>query len=469
MHTEVVVRYTEGVRRATLACVLAALLSLLALLPPVPAAQAATTVTFTPAAVPWAAPEIPNIGRGQDLWQGVATQPAGWPTRDVYYRDQVYWGRVEKKRGVYDFSQFDAGLAQAEALGGKFSFRVMAWCPGCWMEHNPYSSDKPPATPRWLPKQKVPASADQIYRDSPPPSWNSATYLDRWRKLMMQLGKRYDADPRLGTIDIGGYGAYGEWHTNGFGKPITVANAKKVVDAVLDAFPHHKVLINSMIPSYVLPALKMSPRVGLRQDCLGSSQMGWTFDAYDRIRTRWKKAPVVTEWCHSGDTTIERGAAQVTKYHVSMTSSGNAPLLYADMTELQCKAWVDAAKHAGYRYQLDSVTSANAWSGDTAGPVTVTFDNVGSAPTYDRWRVELRLLRGDGTVAATAPFPADLRKVLPGTKSFTGSVAFPGVDPGVYTLALAVVDPSGYAAPMALATVGRTLDGAYALGPVTVG
>ena len=44
-----------------------------------------------------------------------------------------------------------------------------------------------------------------------------------------------------------------------------------------------------------------------------------------------------------------------------------------------------------------------------------------------------------------------------------------GLAKGSYTLAVQVVDPTGTVAPMRLADAGRTADGAYPLGIVTVG
>lgn len=457
---------TDLTRRVLAAGLLLA--GVLALLAAPADASGEGTVTFRPRAIPYSAAEIADVDRGQVRWQGQPPQPAGWPSPDVYYRDQVYWGRIEPVRGVYDFSPFDAGLAEAGARHGKLSFRVMAWCPGCWMESHPVGDPKPPATPSWLPRQAVDPTDPAAYRTSPPPAWNSGTFLTAWQQLMTRLGRRYDKDRRLGTIDIGGYGAYGEWHTNGFGSALTLANAKKVVAAVLRAFPHHKVLINTMIPAYVLPALRMSPRVGIRQDCLGSTGFSWTFDQYAAIRGRWRTAPVVSEWCHGGDTTIQRGAAQVSRYHVSVTSSGNAPLTYAQMSAAQRAAWRSAAKHAGYRYRVVAVTSPRAWRRGVTGPLTVRLANTGSAPTYDAWRVKVRLVRADGTIATSRRLRVDLRHLLPGTRSYTTRLRFGGLAAGRYRLAVVVTDPTAYAAPMGLATRGRSRRGDYPVGTVRV-
>jgi hypothetical protein len=308
--------------------------------------------------------------------------------------------------------------------------------------------------------------ADQI---SPPPDWNSPTFIDAFQQLMTALGQRYDADPRLGFVDVGGYGTYGEWNTGGVGAPITLANAKKLVQAVLTAFPHHSVVVNTMKPELVVPILAMSPRIGVRMDCLGADFFGGTFDAYAAIRDRWKTAPVITEWCHTpNETSIQRGAAQVLKYHVSVTSSGNAPWTFAQMYASQRSAWRAAAMHAGYRYEVASLSTPVVWHSGVRQTVTLRMANVGSAPTYDNWRVQLRLVRSDGTVASWAALPINLKRVLPGIGTVTAPIAFTAPR-GTYTLTVAVLDPSKYAAPMALATAGRTSRGDYPVGVVRVG
>ena len=53
------------------------------------------TVVLRSRAIPMSAPEIPNPMRGQYEWLGSSTVPAGFPTTDVYYRDQVAWKLIE--------------------------------------------------------------------------------------------------------------------------------------------------------------------------------------------------------------------------------------------------------------------------------------------------------------------------------------------------------------------------------------
>jgi hypothetical protein len=86
--------------------------------------------------------------------------------------------------------------------------------------------------------------------------------------------------------------------------------------------------------------------------------------------------------------------------------------------------------------------------------------------------ISYELRSGESTVwSGTSAF--DLRKLLPTEgKPLRTSDAFTlpaGLAKGSYTLAVRVVDPTGTVAPMRLADSGRTGDGAYPLGTVTVG
>ena len=104
-----------------------------------------------------------------------------------------------------------------------------------------------------------------------------------------------------------------------------------------------------------------------------------------------------------------------------------------------------------------------------AEPVAATITAPAGAPTYDPWDVQVRLTDSSGRLAATLPLPIDLRKQLPGSKTYLPTVTAPaGLPTGTYTVSVAVVDPTGYLAPMALANTSRLSDGSYRLGRVGV-
>ena len=104
----------------------------------------------------------------------------------------------------------------------------------------------PPVTPPYLPVQPGTATwydpdgaAGPIDRVdiSAAPDWNNETFLARWEALWAELGKRYANDPRLGYVDVGGYGKYGEWWVDGAALHITDANGLRMIKAVASGLP----------------------------------------------------------------------------------------------------------------------------------------------------------------------------------------------------------------------------------------
>ena len=404
--------------------------------------------TFRPRTIPHSSPEVPNSLRGQYSWLGQEAQPTGWPISDVYYRDQVPWGRIEPSVGTFDLDWFEAGLTAAEQGGGRFGFRVLSYCPGCWFDD---------ATPPHVPLQP----------GTDIPDWNSEAFLSGWERLMDELGNRYDNDPRMGWVDVGGYGSWGEWHVSS-GREISDANAARVIRAVLEAFPSKHVVINAMTPRFTLKALAMSPRMGLRVDCLGEYDMFSVLPTSPEMQQRWRTAPVLSEWCGTPTTSTTLGAKQVREFHISQTSSGNLEVPYAQMSAAQQRGYVDAARTAGYRYAVRKVVlPRRIGRGDTV-PVVTRWVNSGSAPTYDDWDVEVRLSDRAGRTVASKKLDVNLRRLLLGGTTYRLATRFPKAAPGTYRVSLAVTDPVDYLAPMNLAIQDRRADGSYALGKVRI-
>jgi uncharacterized protein DUF4832/glycosyl hydrolase family 42 (putative beta-galactosidase) len=406
------------------------------------------TIVLRSQAIPMSAPEIANPMRGQYEWLGATALPAGFPTKDVYYRDQVAWKRVEPSPGGYDFTYFDEGLARAHELGGRFGFRVMAWCPGCWLD----------ATPDWLPRQP----------GTDIPDWNDEAFLAAWDRLMAELGERYAGDPALGWVDVGGYGAWGEWHNANQGAEITVDNAVRMMRSVLDHFPDQHVIINAMVPKYVDAATALSPRMGLRVDCLGEFNMFSLLPTSPVLQERWKTAPVLSEWCLTAGTSTTLGAEQVRQFHISQVARPNDDIAARMAADPAVAAgFVDAAKSSGYRYVLSALRVPRKLPATGSFTVRSLWRNDGSAPTYDDWRVTLQV-RKRGAVVASTDLRVDLRKVLPGTTKLKRAVDLGKLKRGRYSLWVTVTDPVGYLAPMNLAISGRRPDGAYRIGLVRV-
>ncbi|RYC07409.1 DUF4832 domain-containing protein [Nocardioides zhouii] len=405
--------------------------------------------TYALAALP-AGADLPNPLRGQYRWLGAEPTPSTVTSNDVYYRDQVYWGRIEPADGQWDFTWLDAGLAEAGERGGKFGFRVMAYCPGCWMN---YRADRPAVTPPFVPRQP----------GTDIPDWNSTGFQGQWRELMAELGRRYGDDPRLGYVDVGGYGSYGEWHVDA-GERVSDANGLAIVDAVASAFPNKHLLINTMTPvEFTLKALAAHPQLGMRTDGLGCPDMYSMLAVDERLQSFWRTRPFFSEWCTQADPVL--GAKQVRQFHVSTLSSGNMPWTHDALTPHQRSAYATALATAGYRIRLRSLTLPRSIAAGDRITVRTAWVNQGSAPTYDRWDVRLTFARSGRTVSAALGQQLD---GLVASSRRTTKVSVPRLSPGRYDVLVSVVDPTGYSQPMHLANAGRTASGAYRVGSVRV-
>jgi hypothetical protein len=423
------------------------------------------------------APEIPNSGRGLYDWQGgTSGLPSGWPLVDYYMRDAIAWNRdLEPTKGFYPFLEkpgvIDEGLAKAAAKGGRLRFRVMAWMPGAANR-----------MPSYIETETV---EGQTF-----PNWNSASWLEAWANLWKALGKKYGSNPRIGWVDTGGYGAWGEAHMDGILAPsahITTENFVRMVGDVVNAFPKAHVLIGTSaavknelpLQAPLLEAVVSAyPTVGFHFDNLGAvapsdgnnlPYLAPGGAAEDLVAwERWKTAPIISEWWNLPNATVPIARASVDEWHVSGVGSGNVRSSVVSAREAEYK---ELLKHAGFRDQLDRVEVSPLKAGGPAA-FTSTWENVNVAPTYDPWQVRYELRSGEGVVwSAASTF--DLRRLLPtagkpvkASDSFTLPATLPA---GTYTLAIHVIDPTGTVAPMRLADEGRTADGAYAVGTVKVG
>ena len=170
--------------------------------------------TFQPTVLGSGAPVAANPLRGQYRWMGYTRQPVRRPAPDIYYRDQTYWGRLERTKGVYDFSYIENGLKADAGAKGKFGFRVLPTARAAGWRLRDDQVSFPPVTPTYLPIQ--PGTG----RSTAP----TATHLDRprleqrgvpvpaWERPVGRAGPSATRnDPRLGYVDVGGYGKYGEW------------------------------------------------------------------------------------------------------------------------------------------------------------------------------------------------------------------------------------------------------------------
>ncbi|ASL42093.1 hypothetical protein bAD24_I01295 [Burkholderia sp. AD24] len=386
-------------------------------------------------------PPCPHCEPNLDF-QYTKSDAAPLPGSPVNVYGRVSWHTLEPVQGHYDFSTIDHVLEPCVSStqttpcltrGMTFGFRVMALNPQHNLDTNvstgddgyPIYSD----SPTYLMKDSDGKAHGWLLPLDPGdltqghyfiPDWNDPFVIQRITELMKRLGHRYDDDPRIGTIDIGLYGSWGEWHTAGlpdtidykFGKiPYDAtdtgfnlnqaaylanngvagayqagseASKTAIIWAHVHAFPKKQLVMLTDDASSLCTAMRIHADklpIGLRRDSLGS-YAGWsagfplhssctTSDGQDLVAQRWKLAPFITEPFGNGssltfpcqtfetDPTTGRLAIleQVSQYHVAAIKNASyCTGTWSALTQVEQGAVWSAGLAAGYRYAPAKIT-----------------------------------------------------------------------------------------------------------------
>lgn len=399
----------------------------------------------TPVALNASAGDL-NPGRGYFQWSGMQVVP---PHKDQLLASDTYrrftWRELQADDGSYTLGPlidwFDANP------GRRLSFRIRSLVDyGTKASHGD-------VLPRWVPAGIPGWAADTVVpHDGVPdvfiPDWNAEGYLAGvealWKALAVELDKPGpDGVPRkdrIGWIDLGMYGQYGEWYLRtqastsspssswvdysqapaGVQSVAEFANAagntkKRIIDAQLKAFPQAQWVMFFLyeqreVLDYLFHGQTLTTQpVGWRFDALGSAQFlekQWTnsaekltwwngTDTRPGFRDRWKKAPVVAEFFGSSADAAE-ALRQLKEFHVSLvgngnftTGSGTDALHWARVPVEQKSVWLDIGLQAGWRLSaLDAGTFSVSggrftWRGSVR--------NIGNGAAYGPWGARFQI------------------------------------------------------------------------------
>lgn len=385
----------------------------------------------------------PCPGCAPDLgFQYGKSDAAPLPGSPINLYGRVSWHTLEPVEGRYDFSVIDHVLepctspqrtAPCLARGMTFGFRVMALNPQYKLDtHISTGTDGFPIysdSPAYLMKDSTGKTHGWLLPLDPSdvtqghyfiPDWNDPFVIQHIGELLKALGHRYDDDPRIGPIDIGLYGSWGEWHTAGlpdtagyrFGRiPYDASDAnfainqaaylanngvagayqagssaskEAIIWAHVRAFPKKQLVMLTDDAGSLCTAMRIHANnlpIGLRRDSLGS-YTGWaarfpphpsclSSDGQDLVAQRWKLAPFITEPFGNGSSptfpcqTFETDPAtgqlavleEVTQYHIAAIKNASyCTGTWSALTQVEQGAVWTAGLTAGYRYAPTKIT-----------------------------------------------------------------------------------------------------------------
>lgn len=122
---------------------------------------------------------------------------------------QTSWALIEKEEGVFDWSLIDKTIEYWTALGKRINLRICTdslslpevffGAPG-WLNEEPHNVHYE----LYSYSGSVMARANDL---------TDPTYQLYFERFMQKLSERYASNPYIDTIDIRGYGMFGEWHS----------------------------------------------------------------------------------------------------------------------------------------------------------------------------------------------------------------------------------------------------------------
>ncbi|MFF5228824.1 fibronectin type III domain-containing protein [Dactylosporangium sp. NPDC000521] len=415
----------------------------------------------------------------------------------------------------YDWSIVDSALNEIASYGNQAAIRFFMEYPGGTGSH---------------PGNSIPHCFDGhvTYRNNTfwgtvSPDYDSPYLLSALSNFIAAFGARYDGDPRIGFINLGIVGLWGEWHTWPFdtdtadGYPNlmpTDAHGAQIIQAFDAAF--NKTKLEIRYPDSAGGAANTRD-IGYHDDSFcyreGSPLAGVTLPqslggaSYSQLQ-RAVNMGVENKWITSSMGGEVRPEIQSSAFTSWPGGSGQVDNMKACI-ELEHTTWkinqtsqsyspsdpnvAAAVRLMGYDLSATHAYFPNTVSGSSA-TVGVTLVNNGVAPFYYPWTVTLGLKNPAGTVVKTWDTPWDLRTVQPlkirafpdwgvgadptyrdfgYPQYFQAGVSLTGVATGSYQLVLRVKNPletvSAAAKKLRFGNATQNADGWLGLGAISVG
>lgn len=114
------------------------------------------------------------------------------------YRLRIGWGSIQPNNGnEYDWATIDSAIAIAAAHGKKVCISVAA---GLWTPDWIYTSA--PVVYKYAMKENDPLTGLSV--GNQPLPWDTA-YLQKWTQFLSAFGARYDSNPALSYVVMGGF------------------------------------------------------------------------------------------------------------------------------------------------------------------------------------------------------------------------------------------------------------------------
>jgi hypothetical protein len=380
------------------------------------------------------------------------------------------WEDVEPQEGVYDWDFIDHHLTRARENGQTLEFRIMLEWP----------AEYEVGIPQWLVDKGVNLRLTNCEgHDYYSPDLEDSIIKEHHSRLIRALGERYDGHPDLGSVDIGSVGMWGEWHM--YCHPELMPGREErssIIDLYYESFPNTP-LVALVDDKEGISYAASKGRSAWRGDCWGNhlpEGAGWNhhansyWPAHQLIPEAWKNGPVAMESCWTMKKWVSDGG-DITQI-VDDAISWHATLAHnkSDYIPLQYQTEIERlVMKLGFRLVLRNIVFDSAVTPGSLLAIKLSWENLGIAPPYRDHRIALRLRDGNDILNGTIVSDVSIKGWLPGTIS--SDVVYPiseSLSVGTYQLELGLVFHNASDRIVPIANEGKTIDGWYNVGTLTI-
>lgn len=347
------------------------------------------------------------------------------------------WRELEPKEGDYRFKEWEErNWNSVNATGKHIVFRV-------FIDH----PNEPTGIPQWLLDKGLKTTAYSEHGGGRSPDYENAKMKKGMKRLIAELGRRYDKNPRVAFIQLGLLGFWGEWHTSPHPKLFASAKTQElVIDAFHNAFPQ-KILMARNPIGYA----GQQSWLGFHDDAFPADTEGseaWMFLSAMRSAGRmdnWKSAVIGGEMVPDEASKWLGAKYEVTKKAVEkahFTWMGPyCPALEKTQpdSEFEYRSQ-ELVRKMGYEFILKEISHPEKVQQGKLMSIVISGLNQGVAPFYYRWPVELVLLDESDGLVKRMPLECDIRTWLPGSFTLKANITI-DAPAAHYKLGLGMVDP----------------------------
>ena len=382
---------------------------------------------------------------------------------------------IDKEK--YDWTPLENLLNAISQRGHQTVFRV-------YMEY----PKKKSAIPAYLIEQGLKVHSwhdEEIHHRTP--DYSNPLLRECLQHFIIQLGQKYDGDPRIGYITAGLLGLWGEWHT--YPRSDLWASQevqKEILDAYESAFHTTPILLRYPAgenhPAQVANAKRS---FGYHDDSFawatlhtGKKEDEWYFvtalqNAGVAALNKWKRFPIGGEirpeaWGKVFDKEPEDKRIQNFKQCVEQTHV----TWLMDTGMFQEETWSstrrtranDLVRKMGYEFHIPKVS----WSHDKQYiTISLEIENRGVAPFYYKWPLKFAVLSKEGRILKVFQSDKHLANILPSNSPYIckEQLKLEEIDNQPFHLALQVSNPLPKGKPIRFANKSQD---AHALGWLTL-